>query len=519
MLQQMTNATINWINGKNGTGQPSYVVNISAHLQGLGDAIATPFLNQIANNLNSPFGTTIAAALQKSYGLQTSMGGFLAANQCTLMAGKAGIPASANIPAYLAGNWSQGGISAWFALTTQSQNNPYMLYQNSQAQLGSVIMSATQARLAELNWGSGFMSWCSVSDSATQTQNAASTAYQTCMANGGNGDTCQATFENSGGLMTAVGINPGDACTNSDGSTGTIQTPGSTIKATLDKVLGGQQDKLAQMGNVAGQITSILSNIAQIYNTVQFASSILGGSSSGGLLNASQPSGALSSFGAPTIDPKTGNITSNYVGASQTSVYQTAAGSGASGPDLLGLVARYETSWATITSSANTASANVTTLINVCTTNIAAAKAQLNQNPTLQAFIDAATAQISAAQSALTNVVAPITSQATTASVIITNARAAVAKVQSESVASASTYPADVQALQSLPPTAIDVANAFQQSQALGNASSTPVGSLNVSGVSYVDKLNLISTNATMLESTVCNPSSSLYVSSSNSGA
>ena len=62
------------------------------------------------------------------------------------------------VNAYLNGNWSQGGVGAWFALTTQIQNNPYTKYQSSQSQLSTIVGEgggAIPARLAELDIWSG----------------------------------------------------------------------------------------------------------------------------------------------------------------------------------------------------------------------------------------------------------------------------------------------------------------------------------------------------------------------------
>ncbi|MDE2021832.1 MAG: hypothetical protein KGI71_02845, partial [Patescibacteria group bacterium] len=79
ILQQITASTINWINGSNGTGQPSYIQNLAVHLQGVGDSFAVPFIAQIRSNaFNSPFSSAIAAALSNNYAQQTSVQGFYA---------------------------------------------------------------------------------------------------------------------------------------------------------------------------------------------------------------------------------------------------------------------------------------------------------------------------------------------------------------------------------------------------------------------------------------------------------
>jgi len=480
LMKVLTANVIGFVTGTaNGTGVPQFVMNVQKSMQTLSDMKTRAYLRQI-NLTGSPFASSISAALGNNYLQGSSLSGFWAANMCTLSR------SSPNVSAYLAGNWSQGGVGAWFALTTQSQNNPYMLYQNSQVQLANVIGSAVAARAAELSWGSGFASWCSTSDSATQAQNAASTAYQTCMANGGNGDTCQATFENSGGLMTAVGINPGDACTNSDGTTGTIQTPGTTIKATLDKVLGGNQDRLAQMGKIASDIGSIINSVGTIWQTAQFAQQILGGGSSGGLLG----------FGQTSLKPA---VNPNISPVSTSVVDQSVATSSASNPFISNMSTRidnYQAAWNTISTAANTASTSVTSLFVACTT-----KTQLQTNPDLQTFITASEAQANAAQTALVTVIAPLLTRVATASTIITAARAAVLRVQTE-VGTAS-YISDAQALDAMSPSVSEVSAAQAGAQSSG-AVATPTGSLTVSGGSLVGQMNLVSTNAIALKTTVC---------------
>lgn len=518
LLKALTASVIKFVIGQsNGTGAAQFTTNLNKSLQTLSDSQAQMYLKQISQT-NSPFASSITSALNTNYLQKTSLAGFWAANMCTLQ------KSSPNVSAYLAGNWSQGGVAAWFALTTESQNNPYTLYQNTQTQLANVVENAVSARLSELSWGQGFMSWCSVSDSATQTQNAATTAYQACMANGGTGDTCQADFENSGGIMPlGGGINPGDACTNKDGTLGTIQTPGSTIKATLDKVLGAQQDKLVQMGNISSQITGILGNIATVLNTVNLASNILGGSNgTGGLLNAGGSSGALTQFAPPTRN-SSGSFTSGYFGATNSTINQAAASSAASGGfsnDIITRTDAYLTAWHTIGVSADAAANAVTSLINVCTTNADTARAQLasagpDTKDALQAFIDAATLQATAAQTAFTTEVLPVTTKAAGVSAEVTAILAMNNKVKNEIGTNA--YTADVKTLTTMPPTSSDVSDAARNAtdsyalattQTAASDKATPPGSLTITippAMTIVGQMNNIIANAKVLQDTVCN--------------
>jgi len=496
LTKALTASVIGFVIGKaNGTGIPQFVVDLKQTMQTVSDSAALAYLKQIGNT-NSPFSHSISLALNTDYLQKSSLAGFWAANMDTLAA------ASPNVPAYLAGNWSQGGVAAWFSLTTQTQNNPFTLYENTQGQLANIIGAGTGGvtgvRASQLNWGQGFTSWCGATDTGN-----------TAVSSGKAGTTASAA---SGAV-----VNPGDPCTTKDGNPGRIQTPGSVISATLNKVLGSQQDQIVRMGNLGPEINSVLANIATVVQTTKFAASILGGDSgSGGLLGSDQTTSTgrslLGQF-TPT-QSSSGDFTSGYLGASQASILQQAAADPSSGSDKSSLVTRYENSWNAIAASTNTASTSVTSLINVCTTAAVAAQS----NPSLRTFAAASSAQAAAAQTALANIIAPVSAQIAAASSVVANARAMIQQVQNDTNAvnssAASTYSADLQTLQTMPPSATDVAAAEQQAKINGSAIASPSGSLDVSASSLVDQMNLISANAQTLETTVCSPPSSSYSSS-----
>ena len=417
LLKLMTAGVIAFVIGKaNATGIPQFVVDVRKSLQTVSDVRSLAYFDQYMRSSRSPYTGSIVDALRKDYLNKTSLAGFWAANMDTLAR------SSPNVNAYLNGNWSQGGVRAWFALTTQIQNNPYTKYQSSQSQLFDDRRpgrrGATGARLAELGFGQGFASWCGASDgflgSVTTTDTplaAATAAYEAAKAKDAAAPT-NATAEalNSAAAKLArlqaakaptapsadsTGINPGDPCTNKDGTSGTIKTPGSTIVATLNKVLGGQQDTVVRMGNVGPQINQIMGNIATILKTVDFATKILGGPGSGGLFGVDTPTGPnqVSPLRQYTTPP--GNL-----GVTNSGVYKTAATLPSSGPDMLNRIAQYEPAWNSIRNAANTASTSVTNLINLCTAAVATTTASTVEPPDT-AFINAATAQASAAQTAL----------------------------------------------------------------------------------------------------------------------
>lgn len=541
LLKLMTAGVISFVIGKaNGTGIPQFVVDVRKSFQTVSDVHTLAYFDQYMRSSQSPYTGSIVSALRKEYLNKTSLAGFWAANMDTLAR------SSPNVNSYLAGNWSQGGVGAWFALTTQIQNNPYTKYQNARDQLGNVIGpgagGATGARAAELSYGQGFTSWCGSSDgflgSITTTATplaaaaAAATAANAAYTNAYNAaatDPSDATLQaavaeartnadaaaaayaaaNVSGVTSAsVGINPGDPCTNADGTPGTIKTPGSVIVAGLNKVLGGQQDTVVRMGNVGPEINKILGNIATVIKTVDFAVKILGGPGSGGLFGVDQPSGSGSTSRLVQYQNSPGNL-----GVTQASVYQTAATLPSSGSDKLGLVAQYESAWGSIRGAANTASTNVTALSSFCIAQQAIASSTLATSTSatdianLNNFISASNAQANAAQAALTTKIAPVLAQADTASTIIAAARAMVQKVQTELTSNArgagGAYAADIQTLQAMPPTIQDVADAQQNAQVFGTSVASPEGSLNVSEGSSVDQMNLMSANATALRS-VC---------------
>lgn len=509
LMKMLTSSVVSFVIGKaNGTGIPQFVVDVRKSMQTVADSQALAYLKQVSLT-GSPFSSSIASALRTNYLQGSSLSGMWAANLCTLSR------SSPNVPAYLAGNWSQGGVAAWFALTTQTQNNPYTLFNTSQVGLASAIGTGvggiTGARAQTLSWGQGFMSWCS----PNEVQGVNCSDGQTYDSDSG---TCVATvLDNTTNLPT--GINPGDPCTK-DGMSGSIQTPGSVIKSTLDKVLGGQQDQVLRMGNIGPQITGILKDVASIVNTVQFARSLLGGGASGGLLGAGQPGGQLSTF-TPSRD-SSGNFTSGYAGVTNSSITQSAAGTpsfGAFNNDMGTRVNMYKTAWITIGTVAEKAKTSVTSLKNLCTTSATTATTMLpNANYSykiiLQAFITNSTAQATAAQTALTTTVNPVLTQAATASTVAAAAIAMIAKVQGELTSGSSSYNTDLQALLVMPPTADDISNAQKDAQIPSPDSNSsdisvanPAGSLLVEGGTLANKMDLINTNATALVGSCAIPS------------
>lgn len=510
LMKMLTSGVIQFVIGKaNGTGVPQFVTDVQKSLQTVGDAKALAFFDQFGRNSNSPFASSITSSLRKDYLSKTSLAGFWAANMNTLAQST---PSYA--PGYLAGNWQQGGLRAWFALTTQTQNNPYTFYPTAQEQLGSLIGpgagGATGARIAELNWGQGFASWCGAREGTTEDNDGTAMEESTTEDNDGTG------------MEVAGGINPGDPCIK-DGVSGTIKTPGSVIVATLNKVLGGQQDQIVRMGNVGPEINSILKNISTVMQTANFAMDILGnaslGTATGGLLGADEPSGTNSTSRLQQFQTSPGNL-----GVTQTQVYQGAATLPASGSDMTNRIAEYQAAWGTIGAAANAASTTVASLADFCIAQQKTAPLILSDESTqdLANFMRDSTAQAAAARSAIANVIAPVLARVAAAASTTAAAQAMVAKIQSELTSDSETvknaYLTDIQLLQTMSPTALDIANVRQDAQAFNMAAASPAGSLNVAGGSLLDQISLISTNAAALKKTVCTPASSANANAGDFG-
>ncbi len=478
LLKMMTAGIIAFVaGGINGTGAPQFVQNLQGHLQIVSDTKANAFFAQFSRNSNSPFAGAITSSLRTNYLQQTSMAGFFSANRNTLP------QYSSNQNAYLAGDWSQGGIGAWFALTTQDQNNPYMLYQNSNKALATMVTSATDARQQELSWGQGMLSWCD--EGATK------------------------ETVNTGSI-------PKVACIDADGNDLPIRTPGSTIKAYLDRALGSAFGKLEGLGQLGPQVGNILGNIAKVINTIGLAQQIMGGTS-GGLSGVIQSGpGGTSVLTQYRNDP-------GFLGVTPSNVYQSASTLPSAGSDKLSIISQYESAWNSIRATAVAASTTVARLATVCAanaTNPSANSGGLDIN--LDAFARASATQAAAARAVLSGSIASVFAQSGTAFAVSTAARAMVAKVQSELNSSdpnvQSAGIANMATLQTMTPTMDDLGQAQQEAQTYGayGTTASPAGSLTVTGGSLIDHMSLIATNAQTLLTTVCAPAT--YVIQNSGG-
>lgn len=299
-ISTMTRSLVTWINS-GFEGSPAFATNLRQNLLRVGDAVASNFFDELAGGIiDSPYQDEIVTAVRTGYYLSTG-GSFYVRNPFTLD------QYSSDPDAFLRGDFSQGGLSAWFSTTMNQQNNPYGAYQSALGELDRRLSSAQGQRMTELDWGDGFMSFkgdCLVdSDSLTAAQQA---------------DGIDATDLAEAGSATSLAEE--DNCIYRD-----IKTPGSVIASQLNQTLPKGMEGLI----TADEIDEVVGALFQ-----QLVTQVIGKT---GLLGVSAPS---SGGGRPFIDQATG--------PNQQAV--TPANSAAQGQ-----VIAYQTSWQTVANAANSA--------------------------------------------------------------------------------------------------------------------------------------------------------------------
>lgn len=478
LLQMLTTKTVNFVSGKtNGTGRPSFVQDLSKHKQSVSDIQANLFLVQYGKNSNSPFRSAIQSQLRRNYLQNTSLAGFFARNRSTLYS------ASPNIDRFLAGDFSQGGTRAWLALTTQAQNNPYTSYYEAQDKMNAMVSDAVDNRLEELKWNQGFLSWCGPSEPADDTTQLNDLKAIAENPSPKTVDEVQVTATRMGAAKAGDPCGPGKE----------IKTPGSVIKAALDKALGTNQDKLANMGSTGNEVKSILSNLGKIVGTVSFAQSLMDTANPKGLAGAGQDSSA----GPSPLDAFSNQR--GFLGSNVNDVL-TNAPKDSTQPTLADIEARlspYESAWTEIRVKALSAQSAVADLLTCANTSTQAAAQTANAEITgTVSKADAATAAVTAARTQVS----------------------AIRTMQNSDVdPGSSTYLNAIQTLQNMPPTETDVYSAVNEAQlsstasqqgvsgeVSSGASAEPQGSLNVIGGTIADRMELFATNAKALKLTAC---------------
>ncbi|MEN9614343.1 MAG: hypothetical protein RLZZ347_650 [Candidatus Parcubacteria bacterium] len=255
MLRQMTSDIVQWINS-GFQGSPAFATNPAGLLTDIADETIGQFIaGTDMGFLCSPFRLDIRIALAQSYQPYRRKSG------CTLT----GI--ANNVNGFIQGN-NSGGWDNWLARTTQPQNNPYTSFLMAQNEVAIRIAGQKEIKLAQLNWGNGFLSWEDCQDTP-ETQDVIDAAQLE------NGNVAPGTAAYA---STQAQIKASQTCTT--------KTPGKVISDQLGWAMSSDIRR-----------TELAKDIDQIVNALvgQMVKQALGGI--GGLLGASKPqSGSGRSF-------------------------------------------------------------------------------------------------------------------------------------------------------------------------------------------------------------------------------
>lgn len=427
--QAVVKSIVNWINS-GFKGSPAFATNINMSLQATADAAANGFLRQLSINgsIRSPFQNLVYQTVSRAYFQSSASNAYFAQNQYTLNR------YVSNDAAFLAGATTQGGLGAWLAVVMNAQNNPFGAAMLAANALNAQVGGATNQLLTELNWGQGFLSYhgnCAASaagDNVAVTQAAQLQAnpvvgIQTNPSNlstlsptlgadvlgsvtlnksgGANAPTSAVTPGTAVGnsAVTTVDLNNAGTIGNKDGNSAgatslsgsapclgqSIQTPGTAIKASLDKALGSGIDTLVSARDFDEIVNALLS---------QLINQVIGPN---GLLSTSQPSAATG--GVPYFDQSTPAQTSantNINTSLNSSFVQALQGQ-------ITALQQFQSNWSVI----NTAAQNAATALNAhsCPVNQQTLATQVQPviNQAAQALSAASyfISQISAIQNAL----------------------------------------------------------------------------------------------------------------------
>lgn len=160
-LNQMMADMIEWVNG-GFDGSPAFVTNLDEFMLRVRDDVATNLIyGSELNALCEPIQFQVKATILKQY-TEESRGTYTP--HCTLD----DVP-GVDIEAFLEGDFSKGGLAAFFELTVGGNNDPIKAYYNAQAELYQRATAAEENEETELGWSRGFLSKeaCSFIEDAT----------------------------------------------------------------------------------------------------------------------------------------------------------------------------------------------------------------------------------------------------------------------------------------------------------------------------------------------------------------
>ncbi len=271
MVDDMVKSTVKWANS-GFDGNPAYVTDPQQFFTDSADRAAISYLQgtrvgaKSLNLLCSPFQAQVRLALTKHQAQEESF-------QCTL----SGIVA--NIDAFY-NNFNQGGWDGWFAMTQNSSNNPYGAYLDAQIELDSRIAQAISSKEKKLDLNQGFLSWeeCKPEYVLNLSQESIDNIY-------GEGS-----------------YKPGDCYDDGSGNNKKTVTPGSTLKAQLDKVLPSGMERLISVQHMEQLVSSFANGLLTRYVFGPKGLFTRGAGSSGGRNSGNTASGNNNRSGTLDLD-------------------------------------------------------------------------------------------------------------------------------------------------------------------------------------------------------------------------
>lgn len=320
-IQSLTRSTVNWINS-GFQGSPAYATDLQGTLQDAADQTANQFVTQFQNNLHiaSPFRSSVGQNVLKNYYLSTSNDGFFLQNPYTLN------QVSSNDKAFLNGDFSKGGFSAWLSASINPQNNPFGALNAAESELASRVAGARSQVQQELGWGNGFLSWRKCDVQGPSVQDNTQTDTIPIVTQGPDGKYVS-TGQTTTGATTVTSLTQKQTCLSSH-----IETPGSVIANQINHSLGLGADSLVNAKEFDEIVNALMG---------QLMKNVLGDSGLFGLSRGSTATG-----GRPYFDQ---TAASNTAGAGVADNFLQMLASKTT--DLKAYIAN----WQTIADAANTA--------------------------------------------------------------------------------------------------------------------------------------------------------------------
>ncbi len=260
LVHSLVRSTVNWIN-RGFNGSPAYATNLKETLLDAADQEAAGFVRSLTSGslLNLPFQDKIAQRALTAYYLSSSKDSFALRNPYTLN------QVSPDDRAFIDGDFTKGGLSAWLTATLNPQNTPIGFQDLVDSRLNQGVSGVTGQINQEYAVGGGFFPFRKCDEEKTTFIEKDKTTTITNL----DGKTEQ---------LTTFNLTPKKTCLRSR-----IETPGALIleagkKAgltSIDQVLTA--DELNEViGALMGQLTN------KIFGSSGFRGVSSGSSASGG---------------------------------------------------------------------------------------------------------------------------------------------------------------------------------------------------------------------------------------------